>query len=296
LKIAVSVALLTIALLLFIVLYRVPHPAGPAGRVEDGGTLEACTDPSRCPVGFCYWRSIHGPFWQRTDASIPPESPSFRGSALRIYIEGGSWQWKLVSDATGMEPAPQPGGAIECTLFREITALADPATCFSVASAVSEPGGSAVALAAEVGGSGVHVLTGFVGNVAQAADDSLRLVAQGGQVQLTQRRGEPPRPAEQLGPASGEAWTSVCAGWTPELLAQDVLSTADVQLVPFPQSRAARCYITGIRGVWSRAGGDGGQPRAEIYRGAEQDLRLRVAPSGERPDGVGAYATCFRLR
>lgn len=296
-----SACVLALALLVFLLVDRVPKPAAAptAGRVEVGGTLAACTDPSRCPVGFCYWRALRGPFWQRTDASIPPDSPSFRGSALRIYVADGRWKWSSVSDATGMAPRSAPGGTVECTLFQEVAAIANPAACFSIAGTVSDPTGARLSASTDVTGpgGGAHVLSGIAGNVAQSDAepvDWLRLVERDGRVYLTTRHSDRPHPRAQLGPLRGESWTSVCGGWTPELVARDVLSTSDVRLVASPLSRDARCYLTGIRGAWSST--SDAAPFAEIYEGAEQDLRLRVFPSDGMPDRVGAYASCFRLR
>ena len=78
--------------------------------------------------------------------------------------------------------------------------------------------------------------------------------------------------------------------------AREVYSDSDVELVPFPQSRDAVCFLTGISGAWSstRAGG-AEQPYAEIYLGPGDELRLRVGP-WDSTDRVGAYASCIKVR
>src|SRR6478736_934918 len=60
-------------------------------------------------------------------------------------------------------------------------------------------------------------------------------------------------------------------------------------LVPFPQSRDVRCFITDITGAWSSIRNSATeQPFAEIYVGPASDLPLRVSPAGDPRDRVGA--------
>jgi hypothetical protein len=50
------------------------------GRTDVTVPLGSCSDPSQCPPGFCYWRSVHGPFWQTTPFSVPIADTNYRGS------------------------------------------------------------------------------------------------------------------------------------------------------------------------------------------------------------------------
>jgi hypothetical protein len=272
-----------------------------SGRTDTGGELGPCTDPNNCPLGFCYWKTLHGPFWQRTDSSIAIGAPEYRGSFERIYAEGGKWKWRAFSDATGLSPNAPPGGTAECTVYKTIADLPDPINCFANLSTIFDPKGVDFSSAVNATGPGMtaNVLSGYIGNVAQGNDlpDFLRVSEQGGKVLLEQRHGKAPLPPFQLGPLTGESWTNGCNGWTPKFAAKDVLSTSDMQLVPYPQSRDVRCYITGISGAWSSTRNNANeQPFAEIYVGPAKDMRLRVSPAGDARDRVGAYASCIVIR
>jgi hypothetical protein len=272
-------------------------------RVDTGGDLGPCTS-SDCPIGFCYWRTLHGPFWQRTDSSIPIGAPDYRGSFVRIYAEGGRWKWRALSDPTGGAGMPPPGGTAECMVFRNISGIPDPSNCFSAFATIVDPIGTRLtdSVDATVGGTTVNVLSGFIGNVAQAAfgmdqrPDTLRISEEAGRVLLSQRHTDNPPPPLRIGPLTGESWTNGCNAWTPNYAVRDILSESDVQLVPASQSRDVFCFITGIAGAWSSTRSAGTlQPFAEIYSGREGDIRLRVFPS-DGPDRVGAYASCVKLR
>jgi hypothetical protein len=144
------------------------------------------------------------------------------------------------------------------------------------------------------------MLTGYIGNVAQSnnpSPDVLGVFEQSEKVVLVERHSSTPLPPFQLGPLSGESWIDGCPGWTPQFAAKEVLSDSDVQLVPYPQSRDVRCFITGITGAWSSTRNNATeQPFAEIYEGAGKELRLRVSPRGDARDRVGAYASCIQLK
>ena len=276
--------------------------AQPGGRIDQSGDLGVCTGGD-CPIGFCYWRTLHGPFWQRTDASIPFGAAEYRGSFLRIFAEGGRWRWRDFSDAGGPLMAA-PGGTAECMIFRNISGVPNPNNCGSTFATIFDPTGTRLSDSSYVtsAGSTANALTGFIGNVAQAAfgrdqmPDTLRIVPEVvGSVVLFQRHTDSLPSPLAIGPLTGEAWINGCERWTPTYLASHVYSLTDVELVPAGRSREAFCFITGITGAWSTTGSGGAQPFAEIYNGTAGEIRLRVSPSGG-PDGVGAYASCIKFR
>jgi hypothetical protein len=268
------------------------------GRSEGGGDLSTCSSGGSCPLGFCYFGTLHGPFWQTSPATVPTGDFAYRGSFIRIYGEGGKWKYAWLSDLGG-RPIPPPGGTMFCTPYNEIVTVPDPTKCFADPFAVVDPDGTHLSqtVDATVMGSTVNVLSGFVGNVAQAnLEDRLQVSEHGGRVSLTQiHSGHPPTPLKP-GPLRGESWTNGCNAWTPVYDAKDVFSTSDAQLVSPAQSDITRCFITGIAGAWSSTRNNGAtQPFAEIYRGPTNDMRLRVSPANQA-DRVGAFASCIRVK
>jgi hypothetical protein len=273
------------------------------GRVEVTGTLTTCQPGSPdCPPGFCYFETLHGPFWQKTPITTPYTDPAFRGSAARIYGESGLWKYAFVSDTTGMAPNAPPGGTMRCIAYPQIVGVPDASKCFAKQTAVVDPDGTNLSQTVDAtvtGAASANVLSGFIGNVAQAnfdRPDTLRVFESGGKVLLEQNHILTPPPPLKPGPLTGESWTNGCNAWTPIYDTKDVLSTSDVQLVPPAQASNVRCYITGITGAWSSTRNSGTvQPFAEIYKGPTGDTRLRVSPPGEN-DRVGAYASCIRIK
>jgi hypothetical protein len=73
------------------------------GRTDVTVPLGPCSDPSKCPPGLCYWRTVHGPFWQKTPFSVPIADAQYRGSFVRIFGENGLWKSRAFSDTTGLE-------------------------------------------------------------------------------------------------------------------------------------------------------------------------------------------------
>jgi hypothetical protein len=275
-----------------------------SSRSDTGGDLGPCTGGD-CPIGFCYWRTLHGPFWQTTDSRIPLAAPGYRGSFVRIYAEAGRWKWRAFSDPTGLPPNAPPGGTAECMVYRNISNVPDPNNCFANMFSIIDPDGRRFSdtVDATVGGVTANVLSGLIGNVAQAnffgpnnQPDTLRVFERGGRALLTQNHtSDPPSPL-RLGPLMGESWTNGCNAWTPTFAAKDIFTESDVQLVPSPDSRDAFCFITGITGAWSSTRNNASQqPFAEIFTGPGNDLRLRVFPTGDR-DRVGAFASCIKMR
>lgn len=273
-----------------------------SGRVDTVVDLGACQSGD-CPIGYCYWRTVHGPFWQTSKSSIPIGDASYRGSFVRIYGEGGIWKSRAFSDTTGGPANAPPGGTVECSRFNEIVAVPDSTKCGSGFASISDPDGSNLSTAVDTGGSAatINVLSGLIGNVAQAnagrgGSDFLRVSESGGKVQLSQSHTDKPPSPLKVGPLTGESWADGCSSWSPIYAVKDVYSTSDVQLVPYPLSHDVRCYITGVTGAWSSTrSGATIQPYAEIYTGPAKDVRLRVSPAGAE-DRVGAYASCIRLK
>jgi hypothetical protein len=261
--------------------------------------LSSCTGGPDCPIGFCYWRTLHGPFWQTSSSDIAVGDAKYRGSFARIYVEGNKWMARVLVDPSNGPPQPPPGGTAECTNYDQIATVPDPNLCFAKMFTIFDPDGKKTSQsvnASVTGTKSANILSGVIGNVAQAPQDTLRVFENGGRIELAQvHTATPPSPLRP-GPMTGESWTNGCNAWTPIYEAKDVLSTSDVQLVPPGQANKARCYITGVTGAWSRASENGTvQPFAEIYKGSSGDLRLRVSPvSGN--DLVGAYASCIRLK
>lgn len=273
-----------------------------SSRSDNTGTLSSCTGGPNCPIGFCYWRTVHGPFWQTTRSNIPIGDASYRGSFLRIYGEANQWKWRAFVDPTGGPPKAPPGGTAECTNYNQIIMVPDPNNCFAKMFTVFDGDGTNLSQTVDAtvtGAASANVLSGFIGNVAQAnfdRPDTLRVFESGGKIVLAQNHGSSPPSPLMLGPLTGESWTNGCNAWTPIYDAKDVLSTSDVQLVPPAQANNVRCYITGITGAWSSTRNSGTvQPFAEIYKGPAGDMRLRVSPTGEN-DRVGAFASCIRIK
>ena len=276
------------------------------GRTDVTVTLGACSDPSKCPPGFCYFRTLHGPFWQRTRFEVPIADANYRGAFIRIFGENGSWKLRFFGDVTGLPPNTPPGGTWECTNYNEIAAVPDVSKCFAKQFAIVDRDGSVASASVDAtvaGATTANVLSGYIGNVAQTnfgeardESDTLRVFKSLGKLDLFQTHSlNPPSPLN-LGPLKGETWINGCTSWSAVYLAQDIFTTSDVQLLDPAQTRNARCFITGVTGAWSSTRDNATvQPFAEIYFGASQEARLRVSPSSGA-DRVGAYASCIQLK
>jgi hypothetical protein len=239
------------------------NPMG--GRTDVTVPLGSCTDPSQCPPGFCYFRTLHGPLWQTTPFSVPIADPAYRGSFLRIFGENGLWKFRAFSDTTGLPPNAPPGGTVECTIYNEIAAIPNVGTCFANPFAIVDKDGttqSSSVNATVSGSTTANVLSGTIGNIAQANNnaagaetpDTLRVLEAANMVHFIQFHSLKPQPPLKIGPLRGESWTNGCGAWTPNYLAQDVHSTSDVQLLDPVQTKNARCFITGVTGAWSSTG------------------------------------------
>lgn len=274
-----------------------------SSRTDITGDLSSCAGGPDCPVGFCYWRTLHGPFWQTTPSNIPIGDANYRGSFARIFIDGNKWKYRVFSDPTGGPPNAPPGGTLECTNYNDIAGVPDENACFTKQFAVTDPDGSNAfqSVDATLTGKSANVLSGFIGNVAQTTvdrrPDTLRVFENNAaKVLLEQSHFPTPPPPLKPGPLTGESFTNGCSGWTPIFEAKDVFSTSDVQLVTFAQADKVRCYLTGIAGAWSSTRNNATvQPYAEIYIGSGGDIRLKVSPT-DGEDRVGAWASCIRLQ
>jgi hypothetical protein len=262
---------------------------GPISAVINGATqsapsssrsdvvvdLGACTSGSACPPGFCYWRSVHGPFWQKTPTSVPIGDASYRGSFIRIYGEGGVWKSRAFSDPTGGPANAPPGGTVECTRFNEIAAVPDPNKCFANLSSVIDKDGSQVSGAVDAtvaGATTANIDAGFIGNVAQAntgpqrdGPDFMRVSEIRGKVLLSFLHTPAPPSPLKPGPLTGEAWVTGCTGWTANYVAKDVYTTPGRALVPAPRysrmlrstyrrhmRRACTCRPRAVAIKWAR--------------------------------------------
>jgi hypothetical protein len=269
------------------------------GRSDTSGPTGTCTDPDKCPVGFCYWTTVHGPFWQRSSGDLKLADPAHRGSFLRIFVENGLWTWRAFKDDTGLTAQAPPGGVFECTVYKDIPAVTNPNTCFASPFQVVDLTGNTTVKqtnATVTGIASINVLSGFIGNVAQAPKDNLRVRETKTMVLLRQEHAVPVPTPLTLGPLTGESWTNGCSGWDPIQLVKNKFTNSDVLLLTAEKAPNARCFIKGITGAWSSSRDEGRvQPFAEIYKTASGDVRLRVSPRSDK-DGVGAYASCFAVK
>ncbi|WP_394844640.1 hypothetical protein LZC95_47245 [Pendulispora brunnea] len=273
------------------------------GRVDEEETVSECSTPGECPLAFCYWRTLHGSFWQKTDNSIPIADEKYRGSFLRLYAADGAWKTRYFMDNTPGAPMAAPGGTLECSRFNEIQAIPNPDDCSMQTSKLNDSDGTHYSQSTTIAPAGqfINILSGFIGNVAQTniattvKPDFLRVYESGTNALLAQEHVKPSAPLIQ-GPLTGEAYSTKCNAWSPVYLAKDIYTTSDTQLLSAANAKNGRCYISGITGAWSSTRSNGTvQPYAEIYVGPGKDVRLRVAPT-DGSDRVGAYASCVKLK
>ena len=287
---------------------RVPvnDPPGAPVPGPTGGTIPvpSCAPGTPgCPIGLCYWVSVHGPFWQASDGAIPSDDPRFRGSLLRLFIDGDHWAVRYWSDATGLPPQVAPGGHLECVATTDIAAVPDPAQCYGNPFELFDRDGSIPDDRLEISlwPAPWNVLSGMIGNVAQQngqIPDHVRVTEEAGRFFLEQhhRTAPPPLPPLRLGPLTAEAFTYGCDRWKPSFVARDIYTESDIQLVPSGSSRYARCFLTGLSGAWSSTRRGGTEvPRAEIYTTSSGEIRLRVSPARDASDHVGAWASCLKI-
>lgn len=285
-------------------------------------------------IGFYYFTSVHGPFYQNTPwdpymnaappvaspAWDPPtKAPGFRGTYLRIYSEPpGQWMVAWGLDATDLQnnnntppPPGGPGGVVEGLAFDQIDSVPDPGNCGSGFRAITDTTGNGSPLSTTVDspqGTSVAILAGFIGNVARGTapvttnlnSAVLGIHDDGGKTVLSQTHLNNPTPAVNQW-FTAEAWSNGCANWqvSPHYAAHTVRSNGDVLLVPIADVPNVICYIDGLQGDWAqwRSDGNGGsvQPYAQIYVDPATGYRLKVWPGG-REDAVAATASCVYLK
>jgi hypothetical protein len=270
-----------------------------AVRVETDVPLGQCSTPE-C-AGFCYFDTIHGPFWQTSDAAIPTTDPKFRGGGLRIFA-GTDSQYHLytIASPNANTKIGIPGGSLKCMQLRELSPPPSPNSCSVNYVALSDADGRGYALSKPIAPNGqtLDILNGLIGNVAQAGADHPDLSAVqllNGISTLNHRHSDPPSPLK-IGPLRLEASSFSCQGYSPTYIVRDVYSTSDALVLAASQATKARCFISGITGAWSSTRDDGStQPYAEIYSAGNGDIRMRVAPTTGN-DNVGAYASCVRAQ
>jgi hypothetical protein len=252
--------------------------------------------------GFCYWRTVHGPFWQKSSSIVPLAASTYRGSFNRIYSDSnGVWQGRSFMDNTGLAASPPPGGTAECIGYNEIVKIPDTSACKQNLVTLADTLGNTTASLQPLSIGLAVPLSSMIGNIAQASNsdfaDVLGVFNPMGQANLRQRHTLTPPSPLVIGYLRGETWASECNNWTPEYVVQDVFTNSNTQLVAFPDSKNVRCFISGLAGAWSSTRNNGfQQPFAEIYTGGANELRLNVAPGEVGQDRVGAYASCIRLK
>ncbi|MET0793355.1 MAG: hypothetical protein ABW061_17675 [Polyangiaceae bacterium] len=246
-------------------------------------------------VGFYFFTTIHGPFYQNTpwDAYMnappavanppwdpPANAPSFRGTYLRLYVEpAGQWMLAWGLDATDIQnnnpnnlpPPGGPGGALDSVAFDQIDSVSDPSQCGSGYHMVTDKTGTNSPLSTLVdttAGASSNILAGLIGNVSRGfvgngegglfATSLVQFSDSGGSTFLTQEHENNP----ELGVNqwfTAESWSNGCANWQAgaHYAAFRVLSFGDVPLVPLADVANTICYIDGIAGDWSAWQSDG---------------------------------------
>jgi hypothetical protein len=287
-------------------------------------------------IGFYFFTTIHGPFYQNSpwDAYMnsppsvasppwdpPTQDPSFRGTYLRIYGEPpGQWMAAWGLDATdiknnnGNPPPPGgPGGTIDGIAFDQIDSVPNPGNCGSGYQVITDTTGNSSPLLATVdnpAGGSAAILAGFIGNVSRGAFGAtggiasafLRVTDSAGLTVLNQVHENNPMVAVNQW-FTAESWGNGCASWqaSAHYAVHGVQSADDVLLVPTADVPNTICYIDGIAGDWSqwRPDGAGGslQPYAQIYIDPSTGYRLKVWPSASTdPARISAFATCLYLK
>lgn len=260
---------------------------------------------ANCRIGFLYWTSLHGPFWQKSPGTTPITDPSYRGSFARIETDAtGIFQAHILSDSTGYALSAAPGGSFEGIGYDEFKTSPPVVTsCAAQYYAIADIDGSHTSLSTVLGPANQYfeTLTGLIGYVAQNTTNRFDVLrVQSSSTTFLSETHVNPVPPLLAGPMQAESIAGRCSNWAPPYVptARNVYSQDDVLLVASPASKTVRCFITGISGNWSRTQ-DGGtdEPYAQIYKNLAGDYRLRVSPNTLAPlqNRVGAYASCVQL-
>jgi hypothetical protein len=283
--------------------------AAISGDIDISGNPPPCL-PGGCKPGFRYFTALHGPFWQINQ--VPMEDPSFRGSGARLFLTStGAWDHRFVKRDNNTIAGP--GGKWEETFFDELDGVTAEdnygATFFNFTDSVGTTTSGNVLMAA---GNPLASLTGLIGNVSQMRSsttdyDYARIVLVPGvggprtriwhQHTLTPNGGQ--TPPLVLGPLKIEALKVAFSSPNVQVtyLVQNLLVSGDSVLVPYPQSKKARCFITGVAGAWSSSrSANMVQPYAKIKVGTGGELRMEVLGALNDTDKVFAYASCVKLK
>lgn len=255
--------------------------------------------------GFCYWKAVHGPFFQSSAAGLKFSDPNFFGSFLKIEVDAQGYfvAHSAVSPLPNTSKA-EPGGTFECTGFNELADVSDVSTCWDSFNSIADDKGNVPYTEKKIADSNTDgsALTGFVGSLSQfneGQNDRVRVEENSGVTLLTQRHLTSSGMGLKPGPSSAEAWSFGCKTWTPKWVARHVYTDTDVLLLPAALAPKSRCFITGITGAWSSTrNNETVQPFAEIYTAVNGDIRFRAAPAatGNPPDRVGAFASCVQIK
>ena len=267
--------------------------------------LGVCAAGEHCPRGFCYWEALHGPLWQTSDNAVPfHDEANFVGSYARIYTKDGQFRAAVSGSVPGSPPARRPGGKFGCAHFSSVVGVPNPDTASHAPWALNDPTGTRwedeVDISDLLGQPTLNILSGFIGNVAQAngdVGDFLKVYTAAGSSRIAQVHLPPPGPLT-AGPLTGEALTVQIPGRTPQYAATNVTvpyGSTSVRLVDYPQSLDVYCFITGISGAWSNREISAPQPYAEITYANGKELWLQVFPS-DGPNRVNAWASCLVRR
>jgi len=259
--------------------------AATEAGVDSAIDLGVCASGADCPRGFCYWESLHGPFWQDDEGQI---------SYARIAVVNNYFQGKVYATKS---PGPRrtPGGKMGCALYSSVYNMPIPSGGTQVDWLVDKS--QEVRDISDIQGYPVlPILSGFVGNVAQASvgdlPDYLRILPDGGGHSLAHFSLQTPDYF------TGLAYTSQTPGWAPvyTVLNETVpIGSSSVELVPYPQSLNVYCYISGISGAWSVRDPEEPQPSVKIGFTVGKSIYMQVYPSSG-PNRVNAFATCLRRR
>jgi hypothetical protein len=294
--------------------------AGPITVVVNGAThsdpsthrtdvvtpLGSCPPNGDCPPALCYWKTIHGPFWQKSPSSVHFGASNYRGSFVRIFSKDSLWTSEAFSDPSGGPAMPPPGGTVECTAYDEIKAVPDTGQCFADPFSVADKDGTQLTGSTDAtvaGDKTIDTLSGLIGNVAQANHgeggreaDFLRVHESNAKVSLFYEHTKGPPSPLKAGPLIGQSWTNGCNNYTADYVVRDKFTSSETQLVDAAQAKNVRCFVSGVTGAWSSTSNNGNsQPFAEIFVGSGKDIRLRVSPTSGAKEAA-AYASCFKLK
>lgn len=274
----------------------------------------ACVAGQYCEAGFPYLTTLHGPFFQRSAASIPIDSPNFRGAYVRTFANTttGTWDFETSMDASDLPteaPSPgQPGGTIETINYSRVASILSSKKCTQNNFSLSVAGNTPLSAETNIGyRSHLAVLGTLIGNVSpNSAEGASRLfISQVGSDNLLQQY----HAAQPTNGRSIPSWFTAggyvhsCPSWRvwQHLVADNVSTSSDTQLAPPSLASKVICYLTGVAGNWGYTVPDPSNPggsiqtSAEIYVGPSNDIRLRVFSPDRVRVPVSASASCLRV-